>query len=578
MKVLKKSGIKALSLLLAAGMTFAFTACQHEHSYSNEWSADETYHWRNPTCDDTDEPADKNIHNFVNDVCTRCGYEKTHTHTFSNKWTYDETNHWHKATCGHDNEISDKAEHDLKNGLCTVCDYDASHMHTFSDKWSHDEDYHWHEATCGDTDEVRNKESHSFSTDGVCKCGYKKEVGGDSEDSKYGQSYVDGLVYKEILGEASEVIGFSVSVGNLNKNKEIEIPATYRDLPVTEISDSGFLNCAAESITIPNSVVLIGQSAFSSCDSLKSVVIPNSVTKIGDWSFSGCSALKQVTFSNSMTEIPFRAFANCNALESVEIPNNITVIGQDAFRYCNDLKRITIGTGLKSSGKDAFLYCSALEGVYIQDLAAWCAIEFSTEYTFINTTGDEKDDFYTLGSSNPLYYAQKLYLNNTLLENLVLNDAAGVENVSKLAFVHLSVKKITITNKVKMIRYSAFHECRAESLELAAQAIEFSSNNYDGIFKGSTKLKTVEIDMPIIGNAMFSGCTALETVTLSTNVKTISFAAFANCSSLKDIHYKGTDAGWNGIQKSGQSYSDDGWNYNTGNYTIHFSDGTTKRK
>lgn len=34
----------------------------------------------------------------------------SHSHTYSENWTYDETNHWHAATCGHD-VVSGKAEH-----------------------------------------------------------------------------------------------------------------------------------------------------------------------------------------------------------------------------------------------------------------------------------------------------------------------------------------------------------------------------------------------------------------------------------------------------------------------------------
>ena len=34
-----------------------------------------------------------------------------HTHTFSDEWSHDETHHWHAATCEHTDEKSDYAEH-----------------------------------------------------------------------------------------------------------------------------------------------------------------------------------------------------------------------------------------------------------------------------------------------------------------------------------------------------------------------------------------------------------------------------------------------------------------------------------
>lgn len=45
-------------------------------------------------------------------------------HTYSEEWSYDEQYHWHGSTCGHD-IISDKAEHKYnENFVCTVCGYD----------------------------------------------------------------------------------------------------------------------------------------------------------------------------------------------------------------------------------------------------------------------------------------------------------------------------------------------------------------------------------------------------------------------------------------------------------------------
>ena len=49
--------------------------------------------------------------------------EIKHEHTFSTEWTKDESYHWHASTCPHDNEVKDKAEHTLDGGICTVCRY-----------------------------------------------------------------------------------------------------------------------------------------------------------------------------------------------------------------------------------------------------------------------------------------------------------------------------------------------------------------------------------------------------------------------------------------------------------------------
>ncbi len=49
-----------------------------------------------------------------------------HEHTYSTEWSYDETNHWHAATCKHKDEVADKTSHIWDSGIieteqtCTV--------------------------------------------------------------------------------------------------------------------------------------------------------------------------------------------------------------------------------------------------------------------------------------------------------------------------------------------------------------------------------------------------------------------------------------------------------------------------
>ncbi len=51
--------------------------------------------------------------------------EDSHKHTFSTDWTMDETHHWHVATCEHILEVSDKAEHNWgADNKCTDCGYE----------------------------------------------------------------------------------------------------------------------------------------------------------------------------------------------------------------------------------------------------------------------------------------------------------------------------------------------------------------------------------------------------------------------------------------------------------------------
>lgn len=120
------------------------------------------------------------------------GGSGTHTHTYSEQWSYNDTDHWHACTGADCDEVTDKAAHTWDNGTitenpsctetgektytCTVCSATkteeiARTKHTFSDKWESDETHHWHK--CENCDEISGKAEHAY-TDGVCVCGHIK--------------------------------------------------------------------------------------------------------------------------------------------------------------------------------------------------------------------------------------------------------------------------------------------------------------------------------------------------------------------------------------------------------------------
>ena len=63
------------------------------------------------------------------------------------------------------------------------------------------------------------------------------------------------------------------------------------------------------------------------------------------------------------------------------------------------------------------------------------------------------------------------------------------------------------------------------------------------------------------------GCTGLTSITIPNSVTSIGDGAFSACTKLISITFKGTKKQWNAILKGSQ------WNYKTGSYTIHCTDG-----
>jgi hypothetical protein len=116
--------------------------------------------------------------------------------------------------------------------------------------------------------------------------------------------------------------------------------------------------------TIPDSVTIIGKSAFEDCKSLTSIIIPDSVTIIANCVFDGCKSLTSVTIPDSVTDIGIRAFRRCRSLTSVIIPESVPVIGKWTFEDCASLTSVTIPAGVTDIDYSAFLCCKRLAEIH----------------------------------------------------------------------------------------------------------------------------------------------------------------------------------------------------------------------
>ncbi len=115
------------------------------------------------------------------------------------------------------------------------------------------------------------------------------------------------------------------------------------------------------SVTIPDGVTEIPDSAFWKYDSLTNITIPDSVTNIGNNAFENCTSLKSITIPDRVTTIGGRAFFNCTSLTSVNIGENskLESIGNQAFENCgysNNTANLTLNIpdSVTSIGSNAF--------------------------------------------------------------------------------------------------------------------------------------------------------------------------------------------------------------------------------
>lgn len=113
-------------------------------------------------------------------------------------------------------------------------------------------------------------------------------------------------------------------------------------------------------VSVPNTVEIIGESAFEENDYVQKVVLPDSVKQIKEYAFWGCDRLSTVTLGKGLTEIGDYSFTNCKGLKEMTIPSNVKSIGIQAFADCVNMTDITIPYQVTQIHDTAFDGCSRL--------------------------------------------------------------------------------------------------------------------------------------------------------------------------------------------------------------------------
>jgi hypothetical protein len=173
------------------------------------------------------------------------------------------------------------------------------------------------------------------------------------------------------------------------------------------IEDHVFENCKnLTSITIPDGVTRIGESAFKSCTSLNYniyggikylgnednpylVAISTTDNKLTSYEihkqtkffaggvFKNCIGLTRITIPNGVREIGMYAFYDCRSLTEIVLPDYLQIIPMNTFEKCLQLNKIVLPKGLCVVEEYAFTDCKKLATVYHKGTAEdWNAIRF----------------------------------------------------------------------------------------------------------------------------------------------------------------------------------------------------------
>lgn len=269
---------------------------------------------------------------------------------------------------------------------------------------------------------------------------------------------------------------------------------TFAD-KITTIGKGAFDNCRnLENISLPESVTTIGERAFFECHNLECMTLGSQIKSCGYQAFDNCVSLYslhissigdwcQIEFANS-TANPIcysgGVVINGKRVTSVAIPAWVSHIGDYAFYNYATMANVKIPKTIKSIGQDAFDGCEGLTKVEVEDIAAWCQIDFATAL------------------SNPLSYASSLYVGNSPATNISLT---GVEKINARAFQGCNnIRSFVADNSLKTIDEEAFRGC----MELSSVDLGTSVKEIGGrAFMGCSALKSVKCLIatpPVLGD------------------------------------------------------------------------------
>ena len=131
--------------------------------------------------------------------------------------------------------------------------------------------------------------------------------------------------------------GFVTIEGYAGYASELELPSEIDGHTVAYIADTAFFrNKTLSTVTVPESVTVIGKSAFEDCSALHTVVIEGAL-EIGNSAFRGCDRLSKISLPNTLASIGDSAFEGCIRLGTVYIPPSVSSIGYDAFLSCESI-------------------------------------------------------------------------------------------------------------------------------------------------------------------------------------------------------------------------------------------------
>ncbi len=423
--------------------------------------------------------------------------------------------------------------------------------------------------SCGSTyTEKIPAKGHEFENN-ACKICKEKEFiyisdGTNAKITAYNGNAVNLIVPEKIDGKTVNAIGDN-AFENHSEIVNISIPVTVKDVGSNAFYRTGYYNKVSN---WDNGVLYIGSFLIEGQKSLKgNLTVKDGTTVIADYAFASVKNITSVTLPNSLLTIGDSAFSGCTAISSVETKDT-----EEEF------KSVVIGSNNESlTQAEITFYVPPHYHAYVvtADVKATCtAAGYKTEKC---ACGDKKrEDYPALGhdfKGNVCSRCEELEFkismdgegivikgcNSSLSGTLVIPEKISgykVTAIDEKAFEgNKNITKVVLPATVEKIGMFAFAGSAISEIEVAAGNVKFSSENGILFNKDKTELvffparkatETTEIPVGVkkIADGALYGCDAIVTVRLPESLEEIGLNAFSNCSALKSVYFAGTQTQW----------------------------------
>ena len=370
----------------------------------------------------------------------------------------------------------------------------------------------------------------------------------------------DGFMYEHFQDSYTGQAGVQI-IGYVGGQNVVVVPEQINGLPVLKLQGTFYNNTSITQITLPRTLLEIGENTFSGCTSLHTIevteeevttqqpvttqmtttqatttqavttqVIAEGTTDTTSEEATSEDKTKESSTEKVTTQATTSAPAtttqkqqNTNKKGTVFLPDGVRSIGNGAFDNCKSIEEVHINRDLTFVGVRCFFQCTSLRK-FVVDENNNCYIADAYGVLYQKIVGEDVSAYTGVPSDPsavtyhlvrwPIAAPMNTYDFSASGGLYPMHDA--MTKIESYAFENVNFNGIglKIGAPCYVIGDYAFYQC----------------NNLSGEVTFDANCKTV-----LLGNYAFSGNETIHQLTLPVTVKTVGAYCFANCTNLDTV-------------------------------------------